>query len=152
VPIFEMQVSLPVSPDILSADQLIMSGVNYELFPVLRMSSPKEWSKKAISEWPVNSDVFSSIIFLFGFIPIDVHHFKFISVNSRGFKESSKTTLNSVWLHERTILTNRYGSTVKDVVSYKSRLSFLGYILKPVYESIFVHRHKRLKLKYGKNS
>ena len=152
MPKFEMEVFLPVSPDQLSSDLFLMSGVNYELSPIVKMSAPEEWASKSIAHWPVNEYVFSSIIFLFGFIPIDLHRFKLLSVNSNGFKESSKTLFNSVWSHERNILKSDSGATVRDVVYYKSKIGFLGSLLKPIYHSIFVHRHNRLKLKYAKIS
>ncbi|KZY35348.1 hypothetical protein A3752_19745 [Oleiphilus sp. HI0081] len=152
MPKFEMEISLPVCPENLSADLLVMSGVNYELSPILKMSAPQQWPAKPISEWPVNDDIFSSIILLFGFIPVDLHRFKFRSVNSMGFIESSKTMLNNVWSHEQTISADGSGAKIRDVVYFKSKLGFLGYLFKPVFQSIFAHRHKRLKSKYAKSS
>lgn len=152
MPKFEMETSLPVSPDKLSADLLFMSGVNYELSPILKMSAPQKWEVEPISKWPVNSDIFSSTILLFGFLPIDLHRFNFLSVNGMGFKEASSSLLNKLWSHERTISTSGSGSKIKDVVHYKSKLGFLGNLFKPVYQAIFAHRHKRLKLKYDESS
>ena len=152
MPKFEMETSLAVSPDQLASDLLLMSGVNYELSPLLKMSVPQTWAAKPISDWPVNNNIFSSTILLFGFIPIDLHRFKFLSVHGMGFKESSKTLLNSLWSHQRTISSNGSGAKVTDVVYYKSKLGFLGYLFKPLYQSIFAHRHKRLKSKYAKIS
>lgn len=152
MPVFEMEVTLPVNPDQLAADLLVMSGVNYELSPILRMSAPVEWAGKLISEWPVNTDLFSSRILLFGVVPIDLHRFKFLSVDGMGFKESSQTLINSLWSHERRISSNGSGAKVRDVVYYKSKSGFLGCLFKPVYRSVFAHRHKRLKLKYAKSS
>lgn len=149
MPKFGMEVSLPVSPDQLSSDLLFMSGVNYELAPILKMSAPEKWAAKPISEWPVNQGIFASKILLFGFIPIDLHRFSFLSVNLMGFKESSTSLLNSLWSHERTISANGSGATVTDVVYYKSKLGLIGYLFKPLYQSIFTYRHKRLRQKYG---
>lgn len=147
-----METSLPVNPDQLASDLLLMSGVNYELSPLLKMSAPQKWATKPISKWPVNSYIFSSTILLFGLIPIDLHRFKLLSVNGMGFKESSKTLFNSQWSHQRTISSNGSGAKVRDVVYYNSKLGFLGCLFKPLYKSIFAHRHKRLKSKYAKNS
>ena len=151
MPKFEIETPLAVSPEQLSADLLNMAGVNNELYPLLKMTAPRQWIEKPIFQWPVNSTLFSSAILLFGFIPMDVHRFKFTSVNTMGFKESSSTLINSLWLHERSILSNGDGdgATIKDVVYYKSKLAVLGRLFKPVYKWIFIHRHKRLKLKYS---
>ena len=152
MPQFELEIHLPVSPGQLSSDLLSMTGVNYELSPMLQMSAPEPWALQSISEWPTNKDIFTSKISLFGLIPIDFHHFKFLSVHSQGFKESSKSLFNNLWSHERTISSSDSGSKVKDVVYYKSKLGWVGYVFKPVYKSIFIHRHKRLKSKYAKNN
>lgn len=149
MPKFEMETYLSVNPDQLATDLLNMSGVNYELSPFLKMSTPQQWSAKSIADWPVNDHIFSSSILLFGFIPIDLHRFKFTSVDGMGFTESSNTLLNSLWSHERTISITDSGAKVTDVVCYKSRLGFIGYLFKPLYQSIFAHRHKRLKQKYA---
>ncbi|MDX1353280.1 MAG: hypothetical protein R3254_09730 [Thiomicrorhabdus sp.] len=94
---------MSVSPEQLSTELLHMSGVNYELFPIVKMSTPKAWAKKPISEWPIEDEVFASAVLLFCFIPIDLHRFRFQSVNDMGFKESSKSLLNVMWIHERKI-------------------------------------------------
>lgn len=152
MPQFEMKVFLPANPACLSSDLLCMSGVNYELSPILKMSVPEKWATTSISDWPINEELFSSKVLFFGFIPIDLHSFTFLFVNTSGFKESSKTLINSVWSHERTISNNGSGAIVSDVIYFKSKLGFLGYLFKPVSQAIFAHRHKRLILKYAKNS
>ncbi|MBJ7536557.1 hypothetical protein [Marinomonas transparens] len=149
---FEMELFLPVEPELLKEDLFTMSGVNYELAPMIKMSAPEKWGSKAITQWPVNEEIFTSTISLFGVIPIDRHRFKLLSINSSGFIESSSSLFNSVWSHERTITKNGSGANVKDVVGYKNKIGLLGSLLKPVYRSIFTHRHKRLKLKYAKIS
>lgn len=145
---FKMVVSLSVSTDQLSSELLNMSGVNYELFPIIRMSAPKLWSKRPISEWPVEDEVFASAVLLFCFIPIDVHRFRFQSVSGMGFKESSKSLINLLWIHERLISEDHNGAKVLDIVHYRSKFRFLGSLTKPIYQAIFTYRHHRLKRKY----
>lgn len=152
MPSFELATSLPVSPSRLASDLLTMEGVNYELSPILKMTAPKNWAAKPISQWPENCELFSSKILLCGVLPVDLHRFKFQSVHRLGFKESSRSLFNHHWSHERTILVNNTGATVKDVVLYENKLTFLGCLLLPLYKSLFAHRHKRLKLKYLQSS
>lgn len=103
MPRFEIESQLAVDSNNLAQDSLTMSGVNYELGPFLKMSVPDLWQSKSITEWPTKQSLFSSNILLFGFIPIDRHYFKFKTIDSFGFNESSKSLMNSLWSHERLI-------------------------------------------------
>ena len=150
MPSFEMETQLPVSSNELAHDTLKMSGVNYELGPLLKMSAPEIWQSKSITEWPTNQNLFSSNILLLGLIPIDRHFFNFNTIDSFGFKENSKSLMNSLWSHERLIKSVGSGSVIKDVIIYKSKLGILGNLFMPVYKAIFKHRHNRLRAKYSK--
>ena len=150
MPSFEMETQLPVSSNELAHDTLKMSGVNYELGPLLKMSAPDFWQSKSITEWPTNQNLFSSNILLLGLIPIDRHFFNFKTIDSFGFKENSKSLMNSLWSHERLIKSVGSGSVIKDVIIYKSKLGILGNLFMPIYKAIFKHRHSRLRAKYSK--
>lgn len=147
---FEVTTRLCVDPSQLARDTLTMEGVNYELGPLLSMSTPASWHSKPITEWPINQALFTSTIFLLGFIPIDRHQFKFDAIHQFGFHEASKSMINSEWSHERVISPDGLGSIVKDVVIYKSKLGVLGALFTPVYKAIFRHRHRRLRARYSK--
>jgi hypothetical protein len=150
MPSFEMEIQLPVNSSELAHDTLNMSGVNYELGPFLKMSAPDIWQSKSITEWPTNQNLFSSNILLLGLIPIDRHFFNFKTIDSFGFKESSKSLMNSLWSHERLIKSVGSDSVIKDVIIYKSKLGILGNLFMPIYKAIFKHRHNRLRAKYSK--
>lgn len=75
MPSFEIETQLAVSSNKLARDTLNMTGVNYELWPLLKMSAPDIWQSKPITEWPTNKNLFSSNILLLGCIPIDRHYF-----------------------------------------------------------------------------
>jgi hypothetical protein len=150
MPSFEMETQLVISSNDLARDTLNMSGVNYEIGPLLKMSSPDIWQSKSITEWPTNQNLFSSNILLLSLIPIDRHYFNFKSIDSFGFKETSKSLINSLWSHERVITSVGSGSVIKDVIMYKSKLGILDNLFMPIYEAIFKHRHNRLRAKYSK--
>jgi hypothetical protein len=150
MPSFEMETQLDISSNDLARDTLNMSGVNYEIGPLLKMSSPDIWQSKSITEWPTNQNLFSSNILLLSLIPIDRHYFNFKSIDSFGFKETSKSLINSLWSHERVITSVGSGSVIKDVIMYKSKLGILDNLFMPIYEAIFKHRHNRLRAKYSK--
>ncbi len=149
MPEFVMETTLPVSPETLAYDLLNMSGVNEELFPYLKMTSPNAWQHKPIAEWPRNESLFTSTILLLGLIPIDRHEFRMIDVDPSGFKESSRSWTNHEWQHERKISAHQMGATVKDVVTYQSKVALMGRLFLPVYRLVFKHRHRRLAKKYS---
>lgn len=150
MPSFEIETQLAVSPNELAHDSLSMSGVNFELGPLLKMSAPDIWQSKPITEWPTNQNLFGSNVLLLGLIPIDRHYFKFRTISSFGFNESSKSVMNKLWSHERIIKSAGSGSVVKDIIIYESKLGISGNLFMPIYKAIFKHRHNRLRAKYSK--
>ncbi len=149
MPSFEMKTQLTVSANELAHDTLNMSGINYELGPLLKMSAPDKWQSKPITDWPTNQSLFISTILLLGLIPIDRHYFNFKKIDSFGFNENSKSLMNTLWSHERLIKSNGTGSVITDVIIYKSKLVILGNLIMPIYKAIFKHRHNRLRAKYS---
>ena len=146
---FEVSSKLKLSPQDV-AGLLTMEGVNRELRPLIRMTVPREWSGKAISEWPAGQVLFSSWILLFGILPIDRHTFCFQEIDrQRGFSETSTSLTNRLWHHRRSIDCNEQTCLVTDIVEVEPRLSFLAYVLGPVYRFVFKHRHKLLRSRFG---
>lgn len=149
MPSFEVRSEIVGSVEDISCELLNMGGVNYELFPFLRMTAPFDWSNKSLTTWPTDTHIFNSVILLFGLLPVDFHRFKFSKVWDSGFKEASSSLVNREWKHERTIVQQGEYCAIQDVVEYVPKISFLGKIMKPVYKAIFGYRHKRLKTKYA---
>ena len=149
MPILEIQSAIDAELSLVASEALCMTGVNRELFPLVRMTSPLAWRDKPLKDWPRNRQVFSSAILLFGFLPVDLHRFKLESVWDNGFEERSESVLNSEWEHRRTIDRQGMCSVVCDRVVFRSRVRILGKILLPVYRAIFRHRHRRLRARYG---
>ena len=149
VPGFEITSTLKGDLKEISTHLLSMDGVNYELFPLVKMTAPPEWADKPLIYWPLKSDLFTSTILLFGLIPVDLHKFKLKEVHISGFNESSSSTWNKEWHHQRTISEQGSGCLVHDVVEYVPNVSLLGRTSMPVYKAIFRHRHRRLRTKYG---
>lgn len=146
---FEVSSNLKISPEDVNG-LLTMKGVNRELSPLIRMTTPSELSNKPIFEWPTGQVLFASWILLFGILPIDRHRFFFQSIDrQRGFSESSSSIINKVWHHRRDIKMNEALPQVTDTVEFECRLPILAYILAPVYRFIFTHRHRVLRSYYG---
>lgn len=129
---------------------LTLEGVNAELRPLVRITAPAQWAKRPLAQWPMREHLFSSWILLFGVLPIDRHTFMLHSVSpDAGFEEASSSLINTRWRHERTIVAIEGGCRVTDRVGYRCRIPLLGYLLKPVYQLVFRHRHRTLRARYG---
>ena len=140
---------LAVDVDVILAT-LTLNGVNAELSPLVRMTAPAAFAQRPLQEWPERQNLFISWILLLGVLPVDRHAFYLHSVTpGRGFVETSSSTLNALWQHERTIIPLAAGCRVTDVVEYRCRLPLLGYLLNPVYKLVFWHRHRYLRSRYG---
>ncbi len=149
MPKFTIETILPIENTELSNELLNMAAMNYELFPLVRMTVKRQWNQKELKEWPVNQNAFNSIILLLGVIPVDIHYFRLSKVTNNGFNETSKSLLNSQWNHSRVIQAIGAKSKIIDVVEYQSRIGILSPLFKPVYQYVFKHRHNRLKRKYS---
>ena len=149
MPSFKIESRVNADIERLYADLLTMDGVNYELMPVVKMTTPSKWASKHLKLWPVGTELFSSVILLFGVIPVDLHRFKLSEVNESGFKERSSSLTHKEWNHNRTIKSSGSTCIVTDELEFIPKLGFLGGVLVPVYTAIFKHRHIRLEAKYG---
>ena len=128
-----------------------MKNVNAELSPFIHMTFPKD--RTEISDAlivPTNTVLFTSVLLLFRWIPIDLHFLCLDRVEEgTAFYENSYTLLNRYWKHTR-ILTERMGKVyVLDDVHFSPRLPLIGYFLLPVIRYIFKNRHHNLKASLG---
>ncbi len=146
---FKVESELSVCQELLAAECLNMRGVNQELSPLVKMIVSKPWANTPMIQWPLHRKVCSSLVLLFGFLPIDVHQFRFHSITGSGFSERSTTFTNKEWSHDRTLQQCAQGSKIVDNVSFESRIPFAGSFLQPIYKRIFLHRHRRLIHMYG---
>ena len=145
---FECSSEHNIDVETLGKNVFSMSGVNFELSPLVRMTSPRRYLDISILEWPKNQRVFTSVLLLGGLIPVDYHKFLFVALEPDGFEERSSTLMNKEWRHKRTVVASGGTSWVIDKVSYQPRSPFFGLLMKPIYKFIFEHRHKRLDGKY----
>lgn len=142
---FSRASDLTVGVDVMLAT-LTLDGVNAELSPLVRMTAPARFAQRPLHEWPERQTLFKSWILLLGVLPVDRHAFYLHSVMpGKGFVETSTSTINALWKHERTIVPLAAGCRVTDAVEFRCRLPLLGYLLKPVYEVVFWWRHRHLR-------
>jgi hypothetical protein len=146
---FSRQTRIKGRAPFIAREILTMSGVNYELMPVVKMTAPERWQAKPVYGWPTGANLFRSLILLFGFIPIDIHCFGMTEASLTGFKESSTSILMEFWRHQRQIENWGENTLITDSVEFQTRIRLLGGLLAPVYRFVFSHRHKRLLQRYG---
>lgn len=129
-------------------------NINYELMPLAYMTYPAAAKTLVLDTVPLHTTLFTSIILLFGCIPIDLHRLQLSDFKpEQGFWEHSHSLTHSAWKHTRTLQTLPDGQTqLIDHVQFEPRLPLVGYLLLPVYCLIFGHRHKRLQKKYAPKS
>lgn len=122
-----------------------MEGVNDELTPFIRMTSPNSMRRLPFTQAPLKQPLFASWLLLFGVLPFDRHQLRLDEVWEGGFRENSSSLIHRVWRHERIITANGNESMLTDTLDFEPRISVFGYILLPIVRFVFQHRHRRLK-------
>jgi ligand-binding SRPBCC domain-containing protein len=128
-----------------------MPGVNRELMPIVRMTYPRETaSLAAVTDVPLDRVLFASWILLFGVIPIDRHMLRLRALDPpHGFSEDSWSWMQRHWRHRRTLeLVDATHTRVDDEVEFEPRLGG-AWLLRPIYQRVFEHRHAVLRRLFG---
>ena len=131
-------------------EQLNFEGVNGELGPFVRMTAPDEWKTESLTRAPADKRLFSSIILLYGIIPVDFHHIQFKEIGNNGFVEESVSLWMERWQHRRDITDTDDGCMLTDEIVFASRIPGMDRLLAPIYRFVFRHRHARLAAKYNR--
>ena len=142
---FTIQSEVNTTKEILWQHITQMKNVNDELMPFAKMTYPATTSEIAGREVPLQQVLFKSVILLFGFIPIDLHYLRLDKREyGTAFYENSYSFQHHYWKHTRTIIERNGQVIVCDELHFAPRISFMGYLLLPVYKMIFNNRHKQL--------
>ena len=122
-------------------------GVNSELRPLLRMTTPRDWTRLAPERIRLGERLFRSWLLLFGVLPIDYDDLTIVAMGpGYRFLERSRMMSASVWEHERSVEAMGSDSCrVTDRVSYTPRWRPFGLVLRWFVPALFAHRHRRLR-------
>ena len=144
MPSFRVSSALRASPAEVWARAATIEGVNAELAPFARMSSPGEDEIRT-------GALGRSWILLGGVLPVDYDDLRLESVEpGRGFRERSALGSCSAWHHDRTLHPLASGGTrVVDEVRFTPRLTLAGGLQALVFEAAFRWRHRRLRAIWG---
>jgi ligand-binding SRPBCC domain-containing protein len=143
---FSIKSEINTTKEILWQHITQMQHVNAELMPYAKMTYPADRSKIGTQDVPLHQVLFKSVILLLGFIPVDLHYLRLDKIDAgTAFYENSYSLQHHYWKHTRTIIERNAKVLVHDELHFAPRISFLGYVLLPVYKMIFRNRHKQLQ-------
>ncbi|MFV8751838.1 hypothetical protein ACNOYE_14935 [Nannocystaceae bacterium ST9] len=128
-----------------------MIGINRELMPIVRMTHPRETASLAdVDAVPLDQLLFRSWILLFGLIPIDRHMLRLRALDPpHGFHEDSWSWMQRRWQHRRTLAAiDETHTRVDDIVEFEPRFGG-AWLLRPIYQRVFEHRHAVLRRRFG---
>jgi hypothetical protein len=123
-----------------------MKGINHELSPWMRMTSPRG-ATLSVETVPLGRPWFRSWILLFGVLPFDFDELCVERLEEdRGFLERSRMLSAPLWEHERTLEPLPEGRTrLTDRVGFRPRVRALARVHRGVITATFGHRHRRLR-------
>lgn len=125
-----------------------MRGVNAELMPLLRMTHPARHAD--LNTLAIGECAFASWLLLFGLLPIDRHLLQLERVlPGEGFDERSHAWTQKVWVHRRRVLAAADGCVVRDTLAFEPRLALMRPLLRVMVRTVFEHRHRRLRARFG---
>jgi ligand-binding SRPBCC domain-containing protein len=128
-----------------------MAGVNDELAPLFRMTHPAGVDRLDPELAQLGEPAFRSWVLLFGLVPVDYDDITIVRLDpGRGFLERSRLLTQRLWEHERRIAPHDGGRCVLvDRVRHEPRLGFAGRQQSALFRQVFLHRHRRLRRRFG---
>lgn len=127
-----------------------MAGINHELAPWMRMTSPRG-AELTVDSVPLGQRWFRSWILLFGVLPFDFDDLLVERLEpERGFLERSRMLSAPLWEHERTLEALTEDQTrLTDRIGFRPRARMLAPVHRAVIAAMFRHRHRRLRAFFG---
>lgn len=131
-------------------------GINDELRPILRMTTPRGMNGPTIDDMPVGEPLGRSWILLLGFLPVDWDDITVAELEpGRRFLERSTMLSMSLWQHEREVAPTGDGACqVTDRLTFQLRrpLAWVpgsSRLASAIVRRLFAHRHNRLVRSHG---
>jgi ligand-binding SRPBCC domain-containing protein len=142
---FEVSSVVPAPPAEVWERVTTFEGVNHELMPIARMTCPPDLRRIDPATVPIGQPWFRSWIFLFGVLPFDYDHLRLVAIEpGRSFHEDSTMLTQRRWVHRRDLEAVDGGTRVRDRIEFEPRVPVVGALLRPVFQAVFRHRHRRL--------
>ena len=149
-PSVEVSSTLAAPADTVWRTATTMEGVNAELRPWLRMSSPRGAPADLRTVVP-GERAFRSWLLLLGVLPVDFDDLTLVEIGpGRRFLERSPMLSARVWEHERVVQSEGSGARVTDRVRFVPRVGLAGGVQRRIVAAVFAHRHRRLRRHFGR--
>jgi ligand-binding SRPBCC domain-containing protein len=121
-------------------------GINDELRPWMRMTVPRGFDRLDPQVVELGKPLGRSWVLLFGLIPFEYDDITLVELEpGRRFLERSPMLSQRSWQHERIVEPAEGGSRVTDRIRMEPRLGLPARPLRPVFQAVFRHRHRRLR-------
>jgi ligand-binding SRPBCC domain-containing protein len=147
---FEIESALAAAPEKVWEHVVTPSGINGELMPLIRMTTPRPLRGITIDRLPLGQPLGRSWMLLFGFLPVEFDRMTIAELDpGHRFLEQSTMLTQSRWSHERVIARQGAGSQIVDRLSWQGRFPVLSALFDVAVPMIFRHRHRRLRRRFG---
>jgi ligand-binding SRPBCC domain-containing protein len=145
----EVASRLEAAPDEIWSWVVTAEGVNDELQPWLRMTVPGGGDFD-LADVEIGKPIGRSWVLFLGLLPVDYDEIKLDEIDEgRGFVERSRMLSQRWWEHIRTLRPVEGGAVVTDSIAWEPRLPLPGAAMRPMFQAIFAHRHRRLRKRFG---
>jgi ligand-binding SRPBCC domain-containing protein len=147
---FRFASDLAAPAEVLWAHATSPAGVNRELFPLARMTFPRQAERLAFDAQHLGRRLFRSWILLLGVLPVDYDDLTLLRVTPGvEFVEVSPMLSQREWQHQRTLAPVAGGTRLADTVRFVPRLAALGRPYRLVFRQAFALRHRNLRRMFG---
>lgn len=144
----EFESNLAAPYDQVWAAVTTLEGVNRELSPWVRMTSPPAARGKSLVDAPLGEVAFTSTLLGLGVLPFDRHALRLETAEPGHFLERSSSLLQRSWEHERWVEPVAGGTRVRDRLRIEPRLAPAA-LVRRVVRALFDWRHRKLRARFG---
>ena len=124
-----------------------LSDINDELGPLLRLRGPA--GLETIGDLAGHEGTVRAGLWLFGIVPIDRMLVQLETIEAARFVERSRLVSMRTWRHDRRVEPAERGCLLEDRLTLEPRLWGTGWLLRLFVRRLFIHRHRRLRHRYG---
>jgi len=147
---FEIASRLEASADEVWDRATTPDGINDELRPLMRMTVPSGFTSLEPEEIELGEPIGRSWVLLAGVLPVDYDDITLVELDpGRRFVERGRLLSQRMWQHVRSVEPVDGGCVVRDVVAWEPKIPVSGRALRPLFATIFRHRHRRLRRRFG---
>jgi ligand-binding SRPBCC domain-containing protein len=139
------------TPDEVWARATSPAGINFELRPWMRMTTPREFKSGLPDNLDLPARLGRSWVLVFGFLPFERDDIFVAELEpNRRFRERSTMLSMNLWGHERLVDREGEGTRVTDRITFElrwplRRLPFAYVAAGAIIAALFRHRHRRLQ-------